>query len=39
LKNKIPFDFINRNPMFNMGSPKIFAHEYLDDRNRLLGVD
>lgn len=29
----IPFDFINENPMFNTGSPKIYAHEYYDDRN------
>jgi len=33
LKNKIPFDFINENPMFDTGSKKIFAHEYFDDRN------
>ena len=33
LKNKIPFDFINENPLFNTGSRKIFAHEYFDDRN------
>lgn len=26
LKNKIPFDFINENPIFNTGSRKIFAH-------------
>ena len=31
--NKIPFDFINENPMVDFGSPKIFAHEYYDDRN------
>ncbi len=33
LKNNIPFDFINENPMCDFGSPKIFAHEYYDDRN------
>ena len=33
LKNKIPFDFINENPVFDTGSRKIFAHEYFDDRN------
>lgn len=35
LKSKIPFDFINENPIFNTGSPKIFAHEYYDDRNKI----
>jgi predicted kinase len=34
LKNKIPFDFINENPIFDTGSRKIFAHEYYDDRNK-----
>lgn len=34
VKNNIPFDFINENPMFNItGSKKIFAHTYIDDRN------
>lgn len=33
LKNKIPFDFINKNPIFDTGSRKIFAHTYHDDRN------
>ncbi len=33
LDNKIPFDFINENPIFETGSRKIFAHEYYDDRN------
>jgi predicted kinase len=33
IKNKIPFDFINENPIFNTGGRKIFAHEYYDDRN------
>uniref|UniRef100_A0A6M3L8A9 Putative ATPase domain containing protein n=2 Tax=viral metagenome TaxID=1070528 RepID=A0A6M3L8A9_9ZZZZ len=33
LKNNIPFDFINENPLFEMGSRKIFAHKYYDDRN------
>jgi len=33
LKNNIPFDFINENPLFEMGSRKIYAHEYIDDRN------
>jgi len=36
LKNKIPFDFINKNPMFRTGSRKIFAHSYYDDRNFFL---
>lgn len=34
LKNQIPFDFINENPLFELGSRKIFANEYWDDRNR-----
>lgn len=34
LKNNIPFDFINENPIFKTGSKKIFAHEYYDDRNK-----
>lgn len=33
IKQKIPFDFINENPLVDFGSPKIFAHEYYDDRN------
>lgn len=33
IKHKIPFDFINENPVFDTGSRKIFAHEYYDDRN------
>lgn len=33
IKHKIPFDFINENPIFDTGSRKIFAHEYHDDRN------
>jgi len=33
LKNQIPFDFINENPIFETGCRKIFAHEYYDDRN------
>ncbi len=33
LANKIPFDFINENPLFDMGSRKIFAHVYYGDRN------
>jgi predicted kinase len=36
LKNNIPFDFINENPIANFGSPKIYAHEYHDDRNKPL---
>jgi hypothetical protein len=36
LKEKIPFDFINENPLVDYGSPKIFAHEYYDDRNEAL---
>ena len=33
LDNKVPFDFINENPMVAYGSPKIFANEYWDDRS------
>ena len=33
LDNKIPFDFINENPIFDTGGRKIFAHVYYDDRN------
>lgn len=33
IKEKIPFDFINENPLVDYGSPKIFAHEYYDDRS------
>jgi len=33
IANKIPFDFINENPIISYGSHKIFANEYLDDRN------
>lgn len=33
VKNGIPFDFINENPLFETGSRKIFAHKYYDDRN------
>ncbi|MBC8460062.1 MAG: AAA family ATPase [Deltaproteobacteria bacterium] len=33
LDNRIPFDFINENPMVDYGGRKIFAHEYYDDRN------
>ena len=36
LKKKIPFDFINENPIFETGSAKIFAHEYCDNRNTLV---
>ncbi len=33
IKNEIPFDFINENPMAGFQtSNKIFAHEYWDDR-------
>lgn len=31
-KNKIPFDFINQNPLFEPGSRKIYADIYYDDR-------
>lgn len=34
LDNKIPFDFINENPMFETGSRKLFANVYYDDRNK-----
>lgn len=33
LAEKIPFDFINENPILDYGSRKIFANEYFDDRN------
>lgn len=33
LDNKISFDFINKNPFIDYGSPKIFANVYYDDRN------
>lgn len=36
IKEKIPFDFINENPLINYGSPKIFANYYYDDRNVLI---
>ncbi len=32
IKNKIPFDFINENPLCGFGSRKVFAHRYYDDR-------
>jgi len=32
-KNKIPYDFINENPVVNFGSRKIFANVYHDNRN------
>lgn len=32
IAEKIPYDFINENPIFKTNSPKIFAHEYYDDR-------
>ena len=37
IKNKVPFDFINENPIFNTGGRKIFAHEYYDDRAMFMG--
>lgn len=33
LENRIPFDFINENPIFPVSAKKIFAHKYYDDRN------
>lgn len=36
IKNKIPFDFINDNPMYDYGNRKIFVHKYYDDRNEML---
>lgn len=33
IREKIPFDFINENPIWEGGSRKIFAHEYYDDHN------
>lgn len=32
IDEKIPYDFINENPLFKTNSPKIFAHKYYDDR-------
>lgn len=32
-RNKIPFDFVNENPIANFTGRKIFAHQYYDDRN------
>lgn len=32
ITEKIPYDFINENPLFKTNSPKIFAHKYYDDR-------
>ncbi len=32
IKSRIPFDFINENPVFDTGNRKIFAHRYYDDR-------
>ncbi len=37
LKHKIPFDFINENPVFDVGGRKVFAHKYYDDRNAGFG--
>lgn len=39
LKNKIPFDAINHNPVFETGSRKVFAHHYYDDRNMSVESD
>jgi predicted kinase len=36
IDEKIPFDFINENPIVGFGSRKIFAHKYFDDRNMVL---
>lgn len=36
IKNKIPFDFINENPICDFGSRKVFAHHYYDDRNSFI---
>ena len=36
LDNKIPHDFINKNPFVDYGSNKIFANEYYDDRNVMI---
>jgi predicted kinase len=33
IDNKIPYDFINENPMVNYGSPKVYANFYYDDHN------
>ncbi len=34
---RIPYDFINENPLFKTNSPKIFAHEYYDDHSAPIG--
>lgn len=34
--NKVLYDFINENPLVDNGSPKIFAHEYWDNRNMIM---
>ena len=31
-ENKIPYDYINENPLFDTGSTKIYADVYFDDR-------
>ncbi len=31
-QQKIPYDFINENPIVDYGGQKVFAHEYIDDR-------
>jgi predicted kinase len=36
--NKIMFDFINNNPLFRVGSNKIYATKYYDDRNESIPV-
>lgn len=36
INNRIPFDFINENPMVDYGSRKVFATEYIDDRNGVI---
>lgn len=32
-KNKVPYDYVNENPMVEFGGRKIFANMYIDDRN------
>ena len=36
IKNRVPFDWINKNPIVDLGGNKIFANQYLDDRNLLM---
>jgi hypothetical protein len=33
-RHKVPYHYVNENPEFNLDSPKVFAHEYWDDRSK-----